>query len=473
MSKKILLMLWAAWSLPAHALTFVQMSDQALLDQSELVLEGEVVGALPLVRQPGDHAFYRVSVLEHLKGDSGSLVEVWVPGTIESGPGSMAGALVVPGVPRFSPGDQALFFLVPRGDGTYALTQSVLGVFYRTDSRSGQATASRRLSGTHELTGTGMGALLPAADQQRDWVEFKRWLKSTAAGAVTAPSYWNATAQEDDEPTTANFTTLGTPPSRWFEFDADQDVTQFAHATGQVGVTGGGYSEFRDGLAAWNDDAGSNIRYAYGGTTNANGGFQVSDGVNSILFNDPNNEIGGSFDCNQGGVLATGGFRTNGQGTFNALPFFQISESDIVVQDNSGCFLSGNNGTNAAEIFGHELGHTLGLGHSCDDTGVNICVPLTPQDDALMRWRPHADGRGAELRADDQAGAAFLYTTASSGSGQPPPDVRSGGGGGGGGAVVADSGGGGGGAVDPLLLLLLFIFVIPALRQLPVARLRR
>jgi len=58
-------------------------------------------------------------------------------------------------------------------------------------------------------------------------------------------------------------------------------------------------------------------------------------------------------------------------------------------------------------VFAHELGHTLGLGHS-------------QNRDALMYANAHDDGRGARLTDDDRAAIAQLYgagTTGGNGGG--------------------------------------------------------
>jgi len=146
------------------------------------------------------------------------------------------------------------------------------------------------------------------------------------------------------------------------------------------------------------------VRLVYGGLTGANGGLNNSDGVSTVLFNDPNGDIPGTFNCASGGIVAMTIWRSSGTADFNGRTFGVMTEADTVVQDGAGCVLSRNN--NAAEVLAHELGHALGLAHPCGDAGLVSCVVNTLLNQALMRPILHGDGRGASLRTDDLAGIA-------------------------------------------------------------------
>jgi hypothetical protein len=171
-------------------------------------------------------------------------------------------------------------------------------------------------------------------------------------------------------------------------------------------VAGGGFAEFQTAIAAWNDDWASGVRYRYDGTTTASLGFVDFDDVNTILFEDPNNEIGGIFTCSSpgvgSGILAIGGVWSDGSVVGGALV---IVGGDIIVNYGAGCWFS--TPKRAEQVYGHELGHTLGLGHS-DVSG------------ALMRAFAYADDRGAQLSYDDRAGVAHLYPAATSFFTLPP-----------------------------------------------------
>jgi len=390
---------------PAAGTTYVPMTDAALADQAPLVVEAHIVAsaAAPVAGRPATD--YTVRLDRVLKGaPPADPLTVRVPGGVDGN-----GALYrVWGAPRFLTGDRAILFLAPRQDGTFGVSQLMLGAFVAADSGTGttaRALALRDLSGAVAV-GEKTTAGPEASGSARDFDAFADWLAARAAGEKPAASYF--VDRPADMPRLAERYSLleanGTN-FRWFNGGG----VWYAYEAGVPEMAGGGFTEVQAATAAWTADPGSNLTLSYGGKTSRRAGFTGPDGTNVVLFEDPNNEISGSFDCSSGGVLAIGGFsNVSGTATFGGTSFWRIVEGEVVTQDGAGCFFAGNGGKNGELVFGHEIGHALGLGHSCGDSGTPSCAdPVL--NDALMRAYAHNDGRGARLGQDDRLAVAYLY----------------------------------------------------------------
>jgi hypothetical protein len=391
----LILSLLALSAVPLSAATYVLPSDDTLADQAPVIVSGRVADAGPAPVRAGIATDYLLEVEEMAKGDlPGSTIVVRVPGGESEGL-----ALRVSGAPRFAVGERALLFLVPNRDGSYGVLHLFLGAFHAVRD-GGRDLALRDLA-----EGQAIG---PAADAPRDFERFTGWLADRAAGIAAAGDY--LVPAGGPRPMTAAFTTMPAAdgvPLRWFRFDGRGGVDWKLNSALPAGVGAEAMTTaFRAALAAWDDDATSAIAYGYAGTTSATGGFARSDGVNGVLFDDPGGiHVPGSYNCAKGGVVALGvAFFYPTTRNSGGKSYHEIVEADVVTNDGSACFFR-DHPVGAAEVFAHELGHTLGFGHSTDRA-------------ALMYGVAHNDGRGARLDFDDRVAANAVY-----GVGSPPPQA--------------------------------------------------
>ena len=385
----------------AGATVFVAPSDAELAGASDVIMTGTVRRIRSVVTAGGSaiRTFVTVDVGEVLKG------RLRHRAVTIGEPGGQVGARRqwFHGTPDFSVGEGVLLFLQRRGDGTLATTHLGLGKYRIAGGTLGVAarTVDAYVIGGSARDVRSLKAMTSAIRRQvaAQPVEL--------VDAVETP----AEASDDTLPHefVSGFTFLG--PGRWNEVDSGQTVSYLVDEFGEPAI---GPSESVDAvvqaMAAWNDGPTARISLAVGGTAPAR--VMACDGVSQIVFDDPFDDVPDPSGCS--GILALGGFCGNSsqRTTVGGVEFIAITEANITFNNGfSSCGFW--NKANIEEVLTHEIGHSIGLGHSSERSAESNPT----LSDATMYFRAHFDGRGASLKADDIAAVAAIYP------GTDPDDV--------------------------------------------------
>lgn len=379
-------------AVPAHlgATSLVLPSDSSLASAANVIVTARILQSVPLEKEGRIWTETTLAVEERLKGDSADTLTVFEPGGMLNGRAS-----VVFGAPSYSAGERALLFLVLDGRGAYRTAALAAGKFTEGVDRSGVRFWVRNLrdSGLHVVDAS--SSRDPGLE--REAARFEAWLR-TGEGDIRSCFL---PFDEPDGDVEAQFATFVEPQvHRWFSFDEGTPATWRSVGT-QAGFEDGGSRELTRALGLWSGCAGARIDYRpQGGAIAA-----APAPSNEVLFDDPHGDIAGSWNGHDG-VVAVGGFDAvaaprpwtsafeadpaHPAGSFEA---WMIVRGRVVVQDGVTP-ARGIPSATLAEILTHELGHTLGLGHSTDPR-------------ALMY--PQLQKFGAYLREDDRLAARWLY----------------------------------------------------------------
>lgn len=403
----------------AQATTIVLPTDEQLIAKSPVIVDGTVLSSMAVDR---DGAIWTDTVVEVAQAMKGS-----VEGTITVRErGGVVGDRITMlyGAPEYAAGERVLLFLEPSPRGGYRTMDLYVGKFSRGEMKNGRQLWLRDdLSHDVNLLDADLQPL-QSKNVQRDAVAFETYVRDRVAGLTGIKNYGveNPVLARDlagRGGIHSEFTLISEPSLyRWFRFASGQAAQWYSAGT-QPGYSDGGVSELRTAMQSWNGYSLAAINYSYiGSRSGAMGGLDAPNGVNEVLFNDPLNEIAGSWNRNTGGVVGIGGFNgvsskqtwtatfaadaTHPAGTLSA---WNITEGNLSIQDGVSP-AAGISSKELAEIVAHEFGHTLGFGHSTDGS-------------ALMY--ASVTGIGPALRTDDQKAARWLYPNGNGGNPPPPP----------------------------------------------------
>ena len=394
-------------------------TDEAMVDRSPVIVFGEVVAAEPAPVEGIPSTDFMFQVEEVLKGFvPGGTIVVRQFGGI--GPGGMAARIM--GLPGLVEGDRMLLFLDPV-EGVYRNAELALGMFFEVEE-GGRTLLMREpsLQQAAPLPDDSQSDARLRARLPRHAEPFRRWIADRVAGREQPADYFATDLAERPVAVASPYNLTRAPADcerpgtrlRWRSFDRGDSVGMVVQESGQPGAPGGGRTSVLAGMRAWNGDPRSRAHLVQSGFTNEE--FTLApNGENSIGFEDPQDEILGSFVPETGGILAITAayFFCGAADPPHPVPrggraeAYEIVEANIATQDGYREWLARNANPRRAhdEIMTHELGHALGIGHSCE-VG-EPCSGLA--DEAIMRAVAHGDGRGGALNRDDRNAVRFLY----------------------------------------------------------------
>jgi hypothetical protein len=390
-----LVMLWGFSGIAVEAMTFVPMSVEDLTRSSVATVIGTVDSLNGFKSADGQiFTFVKVVVDRVVRGN------LTAPVITLKEPGGTVGTAqeVLFGAPSFQAGEHVLLFLTVGADGSLRTNQLALGKFHVEVNAEGLPQAVQRLErGTTVLVVPGTSPLPSSIPMDDLLTEVKGAAPATddapAFQTEPPPSTAASAFQEFSEP----FTLLGSPPARLFEVDEGQSISYLIDQTGDatLGLTASRQA-VDDAFAAWTNVATASISLVDAGLT-SDLTIPCRFGAHKILFNDPHGKIPNPKNCT--GVLGVGGFCTKGfeKKVFNGTTFNRAVAATLTLADGWGACPVWTQ-CNVAEVATHEVGHSIGMGHSADA-------------DATMYFQAHFDGRCADVRTDDINGITFIYPT--------------------------------------------------------------
>jgi PKD repeat protein len=395
-----------------------ELKHESLDNDPDAVFTVTTLRALEVIKSPGASLRAGDVFRLELPGGQDDTAATWIPGT-----------------PAFSDGAEVVLFLAERRwrESDFVLTELGLSKFDVVLDRAGRTFAVRTVfsdaeddavsrRAVPEPPGRSLEVARTAARSLRDAGSFLASLRASAAGVESAPVlYGSPEGDVGPDVPAANakrplWVNIGGAEGsgalfRWY-WDTGLSPAALVSATGtQSGLSDGsnGLSAVNNGAAAWAGVAGATLRYS---TSTGSGPVVVHLDVMSQApaWNDP-------LSCGSGGVIGYGG-----PGSSASAPAFKGSGGYYAPSSGNVWMRKVTGGCYSAATFRaavlHELGHTLGLGHS--DQGASSHSTTSPADwnAAVMHSVIPASNPSAPQADDIQA---IQYYYGGGGSSVPAP----------------------------------------------------
>ncbi len=395
------------------ATTVVIPSDDSLVIESRAIVRGRVLSvgtAFDETRQRV-YTYITLRVQEVIKGQ---ISERKIVIKELGGQTSDVGTLIY-GAPRYTPDQNVILYLDTWGDGSYRTRHMYLGKYnIVTDAATGGQTVVRETMNEGVVVLQTIGEHLD--EQKTERMELKSFLRMLRSKTTTfteesrafEEKYFAGIPARPEPPEYDQINRRGgiqtqwayifsSHPS-WFEIYDGLPVTFWVNT--DRAPTSTIVNDIQAAMNAWSTISGSALRVVMGGTTPPTECYDEST-RNVINFNNCSDYWTGG-GCQ--GTLALGGLNWYPGQTrvINGVTFVRAWGGFITFNPNASCYFG--NSCNVQEVTTHELGHSLGLGHST----------IT---DATMYGFAHFDGRCASLRQDDMDAMRSIYPVTGGGGG--------------------------------------------------------
>ena len=225
-----------------------------------------------------------------------------------------------------------------------------------------------------------------------------------------------AAAAAAGERVSSEFTLLA--DMRWRQADTDTVVTWYKNPSAPAPTTAAMWMQrIAKAAEAWTSPPSARLALAYGGTRSAGSEdvdcSSVNAGAGLITFEDPYNEISGS-------VIAIGGGCSGGPShVVSGHTFSSITHAFVIFNNASELSAGIRSPDSFMRVLAHEIGHGIGLGHTCDPSnGIACTTEMQTKLDVSVLLLVQMPLPPA-IRPDDLAGVQYIYPMPAG-----PPPVR-------------------------------------------------